>query len=208
MKEVTGVDRRLRARRRCDDLGLEAVTFDAHDAVGGEGLKEDARLKPGAPVPVSVIPGGPPVARLIPRRSVSEATSVMERQRGWTRISAILSDDLYLVGWVPAASVRPPPKTSEMGEVYGAGGLGLAGTGQHELKRPFACDHDIPLAAEAKGQRRMVGTLGAGVRMENAAPAGPDWVVIRIDGLLPATGARFLVRGADIEGCKGIAPSS
>ena len=205
LKEVTGVDRRLRARLRCDELGLEAGKFEELDAVGGKGLNEDARLRPGAPVPVSVTPGGPPVARLIPRRAVSEATTVMERRPGWTRINAILADDLYLVGWVPAASVRPPPKVPEIASIFGRDPPRV---GEGELQRPFACDHDIPLAAEAKAQRRLVGTLGAGVRMEETGPAAAGMVIVRIDGLPPAKGARFLVRRADIEGCKAITPQS
>jgi len=206
MKQVKDVDRRLRARRRCDDLGIEGANYDAYEAAGGHGLNESARLKPGAPVPVASTPGGPPIARLIPRPSLSESTFVMERRDGWTRINVSLNRDLDLVGWVPDASLRPPPKTSKIGEAYGVGGLGLVGTGPPRWVRPFTCDHDVPLIAEAMGQRRMVGTLGAGVRMEDLPPGSLEFAVMHVDELIPSKGARFLARRADIEGCTPAAP--
>lgn len=203
-KEVAGVDRRLRARRRCDDLVLDQAKFDEYEAAGGPGLNERARLKPGAPVPVSLTPGGPPAARLIPRPQVSETTTVMERRPGWTRIN-VLVDDLILFGWVPAASLRPPPKFDKIGDAYGVGGLGLALKGPPRGK-PFTCNHDVPLIAEAKGQRRVVGTIGAGVRLEDLAPDASEFAVMHVDGLDPSKGAQFLARRADIEGCTPTTP--
>jgi hypothetical protein len=192
----------LRAHRPCDDFSIQAITpFDALAGGGGRGLGEKGRLKPPTSVPIAAAPGGAPLARLVPSRSVSEAMVVMERRSGWTRIGVEFTD-LAIVGWVPAASVLSPGKRVEDTEVLG--GLGLSGSAS-TLTKAITCDHDVRLVAQAGKLRRIVGTLGAGVQMETA-PADAGFARVTLDEVKPVNGAKLLVGRADLDGC-GAAPS-
>jgi hypothetical protein len=126
---------------------------------------------------------------------------VMERRPGWTRIGVEFTD-LAVIGWVPAASVLPPPNKIEDTDVLG--GLGLAGSAS-TLTTAITCDHDVRLVAQAGKLRRMVGTLLAGAQMETA-PADPGFARVTLDEVKPVNGAKLLVRRADLDGCRA-APS-
>jgi hypothetical protein len=201
LKVVKGVARRLRTRRPCGDLALEAgASFKAYEAVGGRGLDGDGRLKTSGPVPISATPGAAPLVRLVPSRELSEAITVLRREPEWTRIGVLL-DDVILFGWVPESFVLPPPPKKGR-DVSGFGQLGLAGIGPFETKdTAFRCTRDVRLLAEAGGQRRAVGTVEAGAAME-VAPGDGEFAFLTVDGLKPVKGAKFLVRRTELEGCK------
>jgi hypothetical protein len=198
---LKGVDWRQHVRRECTELGIQAAgSFHEFAPIGGRGLNAAARLSAPGPVPLSATPGGAPIASLVPRGWLYPGTTVVERRPEWTRV-AVMLDQMFLVGWVPRKVVKPPPKPKMMGDtVVGMGGLGLSGGGPPRWKAPFTCDHRVRLVAEARGQRRVVGTIGPGVQME-VAPGEYKLLGVRVDGINPIEGAQFLIHRADIQGC-------
>jgi hypothetical protein len=66
----------------------------------------------------------------------------------------------------------------------------------------LTCDRDIPLVAEAGSERRLVGTIRAGTRLERVrAVAGWGEIAFRDAGVIAAEGATFWSRESDLIGC-------
>ncbi len=203
LESVAGAAPLQRTSRSCADIGLDPdAAFDPFEPVGGRGLAAGTRFKTREAVDLSPTPNALRIAALVPNRKISEATTVLARTPGWARIG-VSFEHVILAGWVPAASLGPaqkPPKESARSH-RPSRILGLTTL----MKRPIACDHDVDLIAEAGGQRRVVGTIGAGVAMETK-PADAEVAAVRVYPIEASAGARFLVRRADVDGCAPTAP--
>jgi hypothetical protein len=199
--------RPLRARQRCEDLGLLVSGFDVFDAAGP--AQRRGRLKAASTVPVSATPGGTPRVRLAAPRSAPQPVYVMERKGTWSRI-AVSIGELLLVGWVPASSVGPAMPRRLVAGVGGAEFVAerdreTAGGPPSRLESPWACNHDVPLVAEAGGQRRIVGTVARGTPMQ-VLPDGSDLAVVKFRDLAATAGAAFRIRREDFDGCDPVTP--
>jgi hypothetical protein len=203
-KMLDGFAAPLRARLECADLDLESRSFDMFRAIGLNGRGVEGRFDLSARVPLSLKPGGPPVLTVVADSAVPESPRVFARKPGWARI-ALTRNEVAIFGWVPAAFVLRPVKGGEAADIYDIGGLGLSGLGTPRLKATVSCNHDVPLVAEAGGQRRLVGTIGAGVAIQLLSDDAA-YVPVRFEGLDPVEGARFLVERTAFARCTTDAP--
>ncbi|MDC3957611.1 hypothetical protein [Polyangium jinanense] len=201
-EELEVLDPPLRATRPCGDVGLEGDSFSAEDAVpgGGEAKRKEVKIiLPGSPVPLSLEPKGKPVARI----TLSTAThvSVFESRGGMSRISLPV-DTLYVFGWVKTSDLKPSRSLTGYGSGGGRGGI------RHPpfvVKERLRCEHDVPLVAEAGGERRTVGSIGKNTTLE-ILDRTKDEARVRVwtRVIHMAESTSFLVRSVDISGCSRI----
>ncbi|MDI1442590.1 hypothetical protein [Polyangium sp. 6x1] len=193
------LDPPLRATRPCGDVGLDGGSFDADEAVpgGGESKKQDIKaFLPGSRVAIAVEPKGKPVARI----AVKEAThvTVFESRGGMSRVSLPV-DTLVVFGWVKTSDLKPAGSLAGYGS--GGGGRGVPEPA-FVVKERWRCARDVPLVAEAFGERRTVGAIAKDTPIEVLERAGDEArVQAWTKAIHPVEDAAFLVRAFDLHGC-------
>ena len=91
---------------------------------------------------------------------------VIQKKKPAVRIG-LDTGDFLIVGWVRDSDLKAGLSASEIGDAYGAGGLGLVGTGEGTgaARGTFTCKQPVPLIAEVGVERVIVGSVGAGAGM-------------------------------------------
>ena len=202
--------RELTAERECRDISLGGVMLD--DAAIDLAMATTATRAPPQPpwpwlrsgrVSVSAAADDDTVATIAvlePRDDtrVIVPPRVLAVDKGHTRI-ALSGFGGVLFGWVPSKQLT----TSTL--QY----LDLSHDAFSLISPPrpgggnfVACAHDVPLVAEAGGERRLVGTIRSGTRLEPLGTlAGWRRLELPDAGIRPATGASFWSRESDLAGC-------
>lgn len=190
----------LQERLRCEQVTAGQVAFDATAAAGDRGGDKAGLLRLGRPIPLSVEPGGAPVAAL--RAKDDEDAEVMIVGTSGSRTRVLWwREEALIFGWVPTADLRPKPAPGgEIGEALGGGGLGLSGVG--EEKEKVTCPGELPLVVEVGGQRATVGRTRAGAVIEILERSQPyARVSVSLWPVVLHERAQLLVRAADLAGC-------
>lgn len=116
---------------------------------------------------------------------------LLEEEAGWSHVLQPHWTGVLWEGWVRSSALAPPPEPgSDSVGILGA----LGGLRASEPVRTRTCKQDLPLFAEARGERRQVGLVLAGTAMSTGALRG-DEVEVGFPGgwIFPAEGARLLV---------------
>lgn len=199
LSELDPLGARLEASRPCGDVGLQGKPFEASAARPDYDEKKKTAVKliePGQKVDLRTEPKGKPVARL----SLKDATlvEVFESSGGMSRVSLPV-DTLWVFGWVKSSDLRPA------GDMAGYG----IGRGRFGVKDPkwaveerLRCDMDVPLVAEAFGERRLVGAIRKNTVIEVISRTETEVRVgVKTKAIHAAEDAVFLVRAGDLSGC-------
>jgi hypothetical protein len=198
------LDPPLRARRPCEDVGLDTASFDPETAVAaGPGKRRRMALSPGATVPLVTEPGASPAANLndSPRDPI-----IVEEIETRGQLSRVLwsVDTLLVFGWVSTARLTSnvPP-----GSGYGSGrGRTPWGSPRWPLVAKVVCEAEVPLYAEANGMRATVGLVRKGTPIEVIQRSGEEavvWVRTKtIHTLDRERSSPLRARIADIDACK------
>lgn len=187
-------------RLRCDDVTVGELEIDAVVAAGVLDGEREARLRLGRAIPLSATPGGPPAAELLPADDEDADVTVVGISGGRSRV-LWWREDALIVGWVPSAELRPKPSAGGLlGEAFGVGGLGLRGIGEGEAR---VCAADVPLLAQAGGERATVGAVRAGTAIE-VLDRGAPYARVSVDtgGVWIAEGAALYARAAELARCE------
>jgi hypothetical protein len=188
----------LAAQLPCNDVTASELEFVTSAAAGAAGDKRPALLRVGRPIPLSVAPGGPAVAKLHAADDEDAEVSVVGVEGGRSRV-LWWRDEALIFGWIPTADLRRGTPANQLGEMFGMGGLGLRGEGEGD---PLTCAADVPLVAEAGGERATVGLVRAGTAIEILERGGPyARVAVDLGATALAEGASLKVRAADLAGC-------
>jgi hypothetical protein len=206
---ISGVTGPLKATRPCQDLHLGTGTqFDRYRAVGASKGVATHAFAGGGPIGISAKPGGRAAAQLLPTSAITGMNDVVviQKKKPWFRIGYD-TEDFLIVGWVRDSELKPLPLSDEIGEAFGAGGLGLVGRGEGLARGAFACKQSVPLVAEVGLERLIVGSINANVQMTVDSTVGDLLPVRFVDSVSfeAAAGAQFLIRRTDVEGCPGFA---
>jgi hypothetical protein len=200
----------LAARRPCSDVSLAPVHFDA--AATDAAMAVDTPPPPSRPplwlragaVMLSSAPEGPMVARVESFEPPDDTllihpVRVLAVAKAETRI-AVETFGGTVFGWVPSDRLwKSPRKYVDLTH----DSMSLLGRLPPERGEPIVCARDVPLVAETGGERRRVGTVRAGVGMTRAgAVAEFGKVEFQWAGVTPTDGSSFLVREAELSGCK------
>ena len=127
------------------------------------GVPIDEAFLTGARAPLSLSSEGPPIATLVPN-DVDRRVSVLVRDKKRAKIAWEVGD-VVVFGWLDAQKLRPRARTED---VFGSGGLGLAGDGARSRVRTLVCDTEVPLRAEVGEVSEVVGVIAPGTRIEVA----------------------------------------
>jgi hypothetical protein len=191
--------REVRDELPCTSLALTPVSFDVRELLA-LGAHEDAKLE--AEVPLAVVEGEPPVARL--RAGPQSTVEAFGRGDGDSRRVVVETTDYFVAGWVPASSLTAvrwqmlrPMTIPRVGGVAGS----------RYITHTPSCRRDVALFGDLRGRRVAIGVLRAGARFTwdaAAAEAGAEVVTIEVLGVQHvelAEGARLLVRPGDVADC-------
>ena len=209
---IGGVTGPLRATRPCADLGVEqGAEFDRFRAVGAKTGAATHVIAGDAPITIAAKPAAKGTAQLLPPSGPMLISNIVVIQKKKLAVRIGLdTGDFLIVGWVRDSDLKAGLSASEIGDAYGAGGLGLVGTGEGTgaARGTFTCKQAIPLIAEVGVERVIVGSVGVGAGMTVDTTVG-DLLPVRFlnfTSFEAAAGAQFLVRRADVESCPGFAP--
>lgn len=198
---VEGARWPLVERLRCDQVTAGVIAFDATQAVGDPGGDRQGLLRLGRPIPLSVEPGGPPVASLRPEDDDDADVMIVGTAGPRSRV-LWWREDALIFGWVPTADLRRKPTPGgELGQGFGFGGLGMLGTGRDPEE--VTCPAELPLVAEVGGKRATVGAARAGSVIEIVARGEPyARVMPELGSVMLAEEAALLARAADLARCE------
>ncbi len=196
---VTPAQTPLSATVSCGAVTLDWGSFSPEPSALGAKRTRRGVLRTDAPVPLSITPTGAPTAELRARSEMDGELLVAEVSGPRTRIFWPRFEAL-IFGWVPTGDLRPPPSG---GVGHGSGhGIGAGfGRSVHPIDR-LVCGEDVPVMAEAGGERMIVGSIAARTIIDRMARHGDDVEVwVRTDVVQIPPGARLLARAALLEGC-------
>lgn len=150
----------LRAQVRCNAVGLDWGRFKARAAVSGGKRERRALLRVGRAIPLALAPGGAPAAHLRARGGDDGEAEVLVIDVSGAHSRVIWHrDDALIFGWVASADLRPAPKEPVVFK-YGTGSGSGFGRSMHP-RAHLTCPEDIPVIAEAGGERATVGSVQA-----------------------------------------------
>ncbi|MFO0588169.1 MAG: hypothetical protein U0441_11545 [Polyangiaceae bacterium] len=172
-------------------------------------LERFSILGMGTPIPLSLTPGGKAVAELRPNEE-GEPVFVLEKRGKATRITWE-AGGVTAFGWVPASAIVT---TGSRGPVPP-----MMAPKPPVTKARVACDKDVALIAEARGERLEVGVIKAGAPIDvleemgsfaRIAPSGPPsegpFASLTFPDVTPDAKAALLVRASEIAGCPAPPP--
>jgi hypothetical protein len=211
LHRVESYEPELSAERECRDISLGPVVLDdaAIDrALGATAtpapLRKPWRWLRAGRLPVSAAPDGDFVATVdvSEPRDDTRTTSpprVLAVDKGHTRI-ALSGFGGVLFGWVPSQQLT----TSTLEYLdFSHDAFSLIGPPLPHPGHFVGCGHDVPLVAEAGGERHLVGTIRKGTTLEPlGALAGWRQLELPDAGLVVAAGASFWAREADLADCR------
>lgn len=176
------------AAHGCTDVGLLPGNYDL-DRTSPAARKDDWEVRSGTEIFSSPkVPTGLSFAR---RVEVTRVQSV----GAFVKIVAFV-DVGRIVGYVPSSSLTRAPAG------LGGAGFGTGGGRSSPSSREYACQADVPLAAEVVGAaRKRVGTLRAGSRFTLSEREGVWTRLSDVQGITMEAGASFLVRTSSLSGC-------
>lgn len=189
----------LIAKVPCEALGFELAPFNARLAIPD--LKPGKRgvLRVNQAVPLSVSPGAAPVASLTARPGQDAEITLMETAGQNARI---LWDrgDAVVFGWVPASGLQVP-KTPAALSSYGTGSGSGFGRSVHPIST-VVCKDDVPLVAEAGGERFQVGRILAGATIHRMDSGVEETLVVVPSGVISfPSEVKLRVRTERLKGC-------
>lgn len=193
---IRPVKGRFEVERPCSDLALDSGNFDPVKSLDRPLPDANMRLRGWRTTAVSVTPGGPVVAEvsLLGRRD--DDIDVLEFGDKHARI-IWTGDDAIVFGWVSRTALVKAG--GAIGDAYGAGGLGLAGTG---MTTKLRCPRDVPLSARVGGVTREVGNVSRETAIERVRTEG-DWSVVSFpeSSVQASPRAELVVPAAALAGC-------
>lgn len=189
----------LSATLPCDALSLDVTSVDARAAVPDQKPGKRELLRAGSAVPLSLTPGGATFANLTAKAGEDAEVTVMDRTGPSARILWSRPDS-FIFGWVPAASLQVPTKPAAL---FGHGTGSGSGFGRsiHPVTR-VVCPDDVPVIADAGGERMTVGRILAGTTI-NLMDRGQEYraVVIATGGVQIPNDVELRVREDRVKGC-------
>ena len=189
----------LSATMPCDALSLDFTSIDPQAAVPDQKPGKRELLRVGGAVPLSLSPGGVTFANLTAKAGEDAEVTVMDRAGPSARILWSRSDS-SIFGWVPAASLQVPTKPPVL---FGHGSGSGSGFGRsiHPITR-VVCPSDVPVVADAGGERMTVGRILAGTTI-NLMDRGQEYrsVIVATGGVQVPDGVELRVREDRIKGC-------
>lgn len=193
----------LAAERPCADLSLDrgARLAPAKAAFGVE-YGDRRIIHAGRTLEVFADPARPADVQLVLREDVY--ADVFAASGSFSRIGAP-ANGVYVAGWV---------RTNNLGEEWGGSSGSLSGFGRSGIGAPrvspvrtVQCGADVPLVAEAGGERTAFGHALAGTPIDVLAEGAPYQPVhIENRDIHPAILATFLARTSDLARCQAIPP--
>jgi hypothetical protein len=175
--------------RQCDELTLEtesAGAFEVERALPRGPAAWETEWIGDERVPLSLTPGASPVAYLNTRSESEddppESAIVIEKRRTSQRVLYGIEAGVVM-GWVPAAALRPAAESVELESGFLFFGDPNAPTapfgvddptrlpepGEPERPRAPSCVWNAPLTVEAGGMRRQVGAIASGIPLDLGA---------------------------------------
>lgn len=189
----------LTAKRPCADVSLDRGPQLSHPKTAFGREHGDSRLlRAGGTVAVFSDPSRPADVQLV--LTENAFPQVFATSGAFSRIGLQMSQ-VYVAGWV---------RTTNLGDVwYGSqgrlGGFGRSGIVPRVFKalRTVECPADLPLVAEAVGERATIGHVLAGTRIEivdESLPFSRVWIVNR--DIHPTMSATLFARASDLATCR------
>lgn len=191
----------LTARRPCADVSLDRGSRLSHATTAFGREHGDSRLlRAGGTVAVFNDPSRPADVQLVLTENVFP--QVFATSGAFSRIGVAL-EGVYVAGWV---------RTTNLGDVWYGGRGGLGGSGRSGIVpgapkplRTVECPADLPLVAEAEGERATIGHALAGTRIEivdESQPLSRVWIVNR--DIYPTLSATLSARASDLTTCRTV----
>jgi hypothetical protein len=193
---------KLKGTRACTELGLDMRAFDPAKAIPGmdpKGQYTNRLIESGHHVDLRIKPNGQPVARL----KLKEPTLVRvnEQVGGLSRISVPV-DTLILFGWVKSSDLKIAGDMAGYGT--GRGRMGIRDPELPTLER-IRCATEIPLIAEAFGERKWVGSILPNTVIDVISRTDAETRVwIKTRGIHSAPNSEFHVRTSDLSQCMAL----
>ncbi|MEO8700567.1 MAG: hypothetical protein ABI867_11015 [Kofleriaceae bacterium] len=190
-----------RGVRSCGDLALVPGDFDPRALIREAG--SGATLAAGA-IPLAIRPTASPIAEL----QLTEETpvEVLAREAGFSRVLidpyADPAADLYVVGWVPDASVTAGASGHGISDARGGGRGGRRG--RPRGIRHVRCSHQVPLVVDLAGERHLVGAIKPGSVISVLDDRGA--VALDRIGIELADAARAFANRDALQGCPTAEP--
>lgn len=180
----------------CADVGLTTQSFDARSAFPPSTRRGELV---GETIQLALRAEGDGWATLEPDESASRSIDILDVRGDRVRI-AWSTGPLVASGWVPLANVT---LDVDVGDAFGAGGLGLSGTGEGSAPPVRVCPVDVSLGVEIDDVQRTVGYVRRGVPMLESRGGRGAFVAIQFVGteIQLAEGARFLVDADTLASC-------
>jgi hypothetical protein len=193
------VQQPLSATLPCDALSVDVTSIDARAAVPDYKPGKAGLLPVNSAVPLSLTPGGAAFATLTAKNGLDAEVTVMERAGKSARI-LWSHPDSFIFGWIPAASLQSPTTPPSLFG-YGSGSGSGFGRSIHPISRAV-CPNDVPVVADAGGERRTVGRILAGTTI-NLMDQGGDYrrVVLDTGGVQIPNDVELRVRKDRLESC-------
>lgn len=189
----------LSATLPCDALSLDTTSIDARAAVPDRKPGKPGLLRVSGPVPLSLAPGGVTFANLTAKTGEDAEVTVMERAGQSARILWSRPDS-FIFGWVPAASLQAPTRPASLSTSGTGSGAGF-GRSIHPISR-VVCPDDVPVIADAGGERMTVGRILAGTTI-NLMDRGEEYraILIATSGAQIPNDVTLRVREDRLKGC-------
>jgi hypothetical protein len=184
----------------CAALGLDRGSYEPRPETLGARATRRAVLRVGASILLSVSPTGAAVAELNARDEPDGEVRVSEVKGARSRIFWSRREALVF-GWVLSTDVQKPK--SEYGFGSGSGSGAGFGRSVHPVDR-VVCDKEIPVIAEAGGERMIVGSISPGTVIDRMARHGDAMEIwVRTGAVQIPNEARLVTHAALLEGCAG-----
>jgi len=189
----------LSAELPCDALALDPTSVDMRAAVPGLKPGKRGLLGMRRVIPPSITPGGAPVANLTAQPGADAEITLLELSGQHARILWERSEALVF-GWVPTSGLQTATGPRSL-RGYGTGSGSGFGRSVHP-RTTVVCPDDVPLVAEAEGERLTVGRVLAGVTINVMDKGEEERVVVVPSGIfwVPSE-VKLLVRAARLNGC-------
>lgn len=193
----------LRATHPCADLTIDDHgSFDPGSLVPKVAAPRDAMLRARPAIPLSLTPGGAPVAWIDPPNG-DEPVKLLESRGAFARIWWVDFEDIVF-GWVPLSDVttRGGQSSAAFGMVRDVG-VGAGATAPGSGAAHYRCNADVPLVADIDGDAVVVGKILRGTRID-ATDRMSGFVRLAVPSTAPANpldGVSFEVEESEIAAC-------
>lgn len=201
-KGIVVKDPPLTARRPCADLTLDSgATLAPARAAFGKEHGASHMLRAGT-IEVFSDPARPAdITLVLPERAY---VASFASSGAFSRI-LLQRDQVFVAGWVRTSNLVED-WSGGGGTMSGIGGVGI-GSGHFRSTRKVICAADVPVVAEAAGERATVGHVLSGAPIDVAdEPGGFARVRVANRFIHAADASSFLVRTADLKGCRTLGP--